>query len=98
VAFAFGRKLLIGGRKMKRSIQFKAASVIALAIIAYIGSYAIVRQTHTKWWFDKTTEERGPYTFFDTWSKFDVGLCFVYRPLLALDLKLNQRVWILDKW
>jgi hypothetical protein len=83
---------------MKRSIRFKIISATMLALTAYIGGYAVVRQTHTKWWFDKTTEERGAYTFFDTWSKFDVCLCFVYRPLLALDLKLTERGWKLDKW
>jgi hypothetical protein len=83
---------------MKRSIQFKASVVTMLALTAYVGGYAIVRQTHTKWSFDKSTEERSAYTFFNTWSKFDVFLCFAYRPMLKLDSRITQRGWVLDKW
>ena len=80
------------------SPQTKLAISALLVVSAYLGSYFVVKKTHTKWWFDKTTEEKGAYTFFDSSSQFDTFLCFAYCPLLELDAKLNQREWERDKW
>lgn len=80
------------------SLQTKVAISVLLVASGYLGSYVVVRKTHTQWWFDKTTEERGAYTFFDSYSRFDTFLCFAYRPLLELDAKLTQRSWELEKW
>ncbi len=64
----------------------------------YFLGFVAVRQTHTKEWFDRTTEETGAYTFFDSWSEADSGLYFLYYPMLVADEKLCHRPFDRDKW
>lgn len=83
-------------------MKFAAASrillITATAISGYLGSYIATRETHTKWWFDKSTEEKGAYTFFDRWSWTDRFLVTIYRPMLSMDQIATKRPWVFDKW
>ena len=50
--------------RLSRTIHGIVGS-IALVLAVYLCGYVAVRITHTKHWFDKSTEETGSYTFFD---------------------------------
>jgi hypothetical protein len=76
----------------------KAACMIALLISVYLCAYIPVRISHTKYWFDKSTEETGSYTFFDTWSKADTTLYWVFYPMLVIDSIILGRPFVQDKW
>ena len=69
-----------------------------VAALTYLSGYSVVRFTHTKHWFDKTTEESGRYTFFDTWSKTDTILYRVYYPMRVIDSAVLHRPFERDKW
>jgi len=71
---------------------------MALVFIAYTCGYLAVRVTHTKRWFDKSTEETGCYTFFDTWSDSDTLLYRAFYPMLLLDSMILRRPFERDKW
>ena len=73
--------------------------VVSSGIVAcYVAAFFVVRHSHTKWWFDKSTEERGAYTFFDTNSSIDTLLHVAFRPFLILDERLTYRPFVRDKW
>lgn len=74
-----------------------SAATVLMAIL-YFGGYGVVRWTHTQYWFDKTTEETGSYTFFDTYSDTDNALARTYYPLLVVDSLLFARRFEQDKW
>jgi hypothetical protein len=63
--------------------RFKTSLLIPLLV--YVGSYIAFRTTHTMRWFDKTTEEVGYYTAFDTCSAADMALYKLYYPVCCLD-------------
>ena len=69
----------------------RAVRFVAVIVAAYLAGYVVVRFSHTKQWFDKSTEETGSHTFFDTWSQTDTLLYRAYYPMLALDLAVLGR-------
>ena len=71
--------------------------ILLFTAVAYLCGYLAVRATHTKHWFDKTTEETGSYTFFDTWSPSDMLLYRIFYPIIVLDSKLLRRDFLKDK-
>ena len=71
--------------------------VLLFSAVAYLCGYLVVRAKHTKHWFDKTTEETGRYTFFDTWSPSDMLLYSIFYPIIVLDSKLLRRDFLRDK-
>ena len=84
---------------MRHSLHTRRAGWIpTLIATAYLFGYVAVRVTHTKQWFDKTTEETGSYTFFDTWSRTDTLLYRAFYPMLAIDSVLFRRPFERDKW
>ena len=70
----------------------------AVILVTYVCVYGVVRFTHTKQWFDKSTEETGSYTFFDIWSKSDAWLYSAFYPVLVLDSVALKRPFERDKW
>ena len=76
--------------------NWKIATAGILTI--YFFGYIVVRNTHEKQWFDKTTEETGSYSFFNSLSTFDSFLHLIYLPFLELDLKTMNRPYEKDKW
>lgn len=76
----------------------RAGRVAVFIAAAYLCGYVVVRVTHTKQWFDKTTEETGSYTFFDTWSQTDTLLYRTFYPMLVLDSAVLRRPYERDKW
>ena len=76
----------------------RAGQIAAFIAAAYLLAYVVVRVTHTKHWFDKTTEETGSYTFFDTWSQTDTLLYRTFYPMLLLDSAVLRRPFERDKW
>jgi hypothetical protein len=76
----------------------RVGQIAAFIAVAYFCSYVVVRVTHTKHWFDKTTEENGSYTFFDTWSHTDTLLYRAFYPMLVLDLAVLRRSYERGKW
>ena len=78
---------------MHRIIRFAAC-----ALAVYLCAYAGVRVTHTRQWFDKSTDQTGSYTFFDTWSRTDTLLYGAFYPMLALDSTVLKRPFERDKW
>ena len=75
----------------------RASQIAAFIGAAYFCSYVVVRVTHTKHWFDKTTEETGTYTFFNTWSHTETLLYRTFYPILVLDSAVLQRPFGRDK-
>ena len=87
------------GRFMRYSSHIdRIASIMAWVAAAYLCAYMAVRVTHTKHWFDKSTEETGSYTFFDTWSQSDTLLYRAFYPMLVLDSAVLRRPFERDKW
>jgi hypothetical protein len=76
----------------------KVGQIAAFMAAAYFSIFVVVRVTHTKHWFDKTTEETGSYTCFDTWSQTDTLLYRTFYPMLALDSVVLRRPLERDKW
>jgi hypothetical protein len=83
--------------RLSRTIQ-AIASTIALILAVYLCGYVAVRITHTKYWFDKSAEETGSYTFFDTWSESDTLLFRAFYPMLVADSLFFRRPFERDKW
>jgi len=85
---------------MRRSSPIKSLleDILLFTALAYLCGYVAVRATHTKHWFDKTTEETGSYTFFDTWSRSDMLFYRIFYPVIVLDSKLLRRDFVRDKW
>ena len=82
----------------KSPILHRAIRILALVAAMYLCAYVAVRVTHTKYWFDKRTEETGSYTFFDTWSQMD-EICYrVFYPIMVLDSRILGRPFERDKW
>ena len=76
----------------------RTIKVLSLGLaVAYVVAYVAVRVTHTQRWFDKTTEETGSYTLFDTYSRMDMVLYRGFTPLIALDSFLFRRDCVRDK-
>jgi hypothetical protein len=71
---------------------------LAVILATYVCMYGVVRVTHTKPWFDKSNEETGSYTLFDTWSKSDTWLYSAFYPMLVLDSVAMKRPFVRDKW
>ena len=67
-------------------------------LFVYIVGYATVRTTYEMHWFDKTTEETGAYTFFNSLSVWESTLHAMYLPLLEVDLRITNRPYEKDKW
>ena len=87
------------GHFMRHSLHIdRVVSIIAWLAAAYLCGYVAVRVTHTKHWFDKSTEETGSYTFFDTWSQSDTLLYRAFYPMLVLDSAVLRRPFERDKW
>jgi hypothetical protein len=76
----------------------RLTGLAACLLAAYLCGYWAVRATHTKRWFDKSTDETGSYTFFDTWSPSDTILYRAFYPVLVLDLVVLKRQFERDKW
>ncbi len=72
--------------------------ILVLVAVVYLCGYAAIRATHTKRWFDKTTEETGSYTFFDTYSQADTLFYRLFYPVLTLDSRILKRPFERDKW
>jgi hypothetical protein len=68
-------------------------SVISVIGLSYIGSYVIVRHSHALGALNKNREIAYYATVFDTASRVDVCLCWLYRPLCLLDQLLTGREW-----
>lgn len=84
---------------MRHSLNIrKAGRGAAFIAAAYLCGFAVVRFTHAKQWFDKSTEETGSYTFFDTWSRTDTLLYRTFYPMLVLDSAVLKRPFERDKW
>ena len=75
----------------------RIARIMAFTAAAYLCGYVAVGVTHTKQWFDKSTEETGSYTFFDTWSQSDILLFRAFLPMLMLDSVVLRRPFERDK-
>jgi hypothetical protein len=84
--------------KQETPIRDFVANFLALVSAVYLCGYSVVRFTHTKHWFDKTMEETGSYTFFDTWSRRDGLLYTLFYPMLVLDSKILGRPFEQDYW
>ena len=71
------RRVRDWARRQRRSIAIVACLTFAL----YAASYRLVRESHTKFWFDKETENRVPYTLFDAYSRGELCMyvCFLAR-------------------
>ncbi len=76
----------------------RIACAVALIVVSYLLAYGIIRITHTKQWFDKSTEEIGNYTFFNTNSQSDTLLYRLFYPLLKLDSEVFNRTFEKDNW
>ena len=83
--------------RLSRTIHGIVGS-IALVLAVYLCGYVAVRITHTKHWFDKSTEETGSYTFFDAWSESDTLLYRAFYPMLVADSQIFRRPFERDKW
>ena len=74
------------------------AIVIGLALLLYAVCYRFVRESHTKFWFDKETEERVAYTLFDAYSRAELCLYIAFWPACAVDRAVTGRTFDYDKW
>jgi hypothetical protein len=68
------------------------------ALVGYAFSYGFVRESHTKFWFDKEAERRVPFTSFDAYSRGDLGLYVVFFPACGVDRAVTGRTFEYDKW
>jgi hypothetical protein len=76
----------------------RCGKVLTILVAVYLAGYLAVRLTHKKVWFDKTTEETGSYTFFNTAAPSDSLLYRAFYPLLWFDSEVFQRPFVRDKW
>jgi hypothetical protein len=83
--------------RLRRS-RCRILCVTTLLVVVYVCGYVAVRVAHTKHWFDKSTEETGSYTFFDTWSRSDALLYQAFYPMLVFDSLIFRRPFEKDKW
>jgi hypothetical protein len=81
-------------RRNRRSV----AIVAGLALVLYAVSYRFVRESHTKFWFDKEAEVRVPYTLFDAYSRGELCLYVAFWPACAIDRAVTGRTFEYDKW
>jgi hypothetical protein len=89
-----------GQRVRQLALRFRRSMVaFFIAIIAlYVFFYGAIRQSHTKFWFDKGTDQSVPYTLFDAYSRVELFLYVVFRPACALDHAITGRTFVYDKW
>ncbi len=78
----------------RRSVAFAAG----LALVLYATSYSFVRESHTKFWFNKVTEARAPYTLFDAYSRGELCLYVTFWPACVVDRAVTGRSFQYDKW
>ena len=69
-----------------------------LSLPLYVMSYRSVRESHTKFWFDREAEQRVRYTLFDAYSRGELCLYVVYWPACVVDQKVSGRTFEYDKW
>jgi hypothetical protein len=69
-----------------------------LTVVVYGLSYRSIRQSHTKYWFDKEAERRVPYTLFDAYSCGEFCVYVIFWPACAVERAITGRMFEYDKW
>jgi hypothetical protein len=93
-----GRPIAPGVRAWVSRHRRPVLAIAGLGLFLYATSYAFVRESHTKFWWDKEANQRMPYTLFDAYTRGELCLYVVFWPACAADRAVTDRWFEYDKW
>jgi len=80
--------------RLRRSIL----TTVTTLLVLYTAAYFPIRQSHTRFWFEKETQRKVPYTLFDAYSRSELYLYAIFWPACTVDQVLTNRWFEYDKW